>query len=135
MWFFKRDRIPQTFAAGEDLQQSTFVFGQVVAVKLFGVESRGAEMMIVQNRILDTSLRNVARGQIEVLGGAFYEPILAGIPRRDRVGQIAAFSHHLKNTFGTDIRGMWVPERVWEQGLTSDLASAGMRAVSPPPCH
>ena len=30
----------------------------------------------------------VERGRIEIVGGAFYEPILAMIPRRDRVGQI-----------------------------------------------
>ncbi|GAB4156996.1 MAG: DUF1926 domain-containing protein [Planctomycetaceae bacterium] len=75
---------------------------------------------------LDRVRSLVERGQIEILGGAFYEPILASIPRRDRVGQIQAYSHHLKKTFGSDIRGMWIPERVWEQSFASDLAEAGI---------
>lgn len=68
----------------------------------------------------------VDRGQIEIVGGAFYEPILAGIPQHDRIGQIRAYSHELKNTFGVDVRGMWMPERVWEQSFASDLVAAGI---------
>jgi len=68
----------------------------------------------------------VDRGQIEMIGGPFYEPILACIPRRDRVGQIAAYSEYLESTFGRPIRGMWVPERVWEQSFAGDIAQAGI---------
>ncbi len=66
------------------------------------------------------------RGQIEILGGPFYEPILAGIPREDRIGQIRAYSRYLEQLFGHAIRGMWVPERVWEQSFVSDIATAGI---------
>jgi alpha-amylase len=66
------------------------------------------------------------RGQIEIIGGPFYEPILACIPRRDRIGQIAAYSRYLENLFGTQIRGMWVPERVWEQSFSGDITQAGI---------
>jgi alpha-amylase len=68
----------------------------------------------------------VERGQVEILGGPFYEPILASIPRRDRVGQIVAYSKYLKQLFGQHVRGMWVPERVWEQAFASDIARAGI---------
>lgn len=68
----------------------------------------------------------VARGQIEILGGPFYEPILACIPRHDRVGQIQLYRSYLKSLFGTEIRGMWVPERVWEPSFTSDVADGGI---------
>ncbi len=68
----------------------------------------------------------VDRGQVEIIGGPFYEPILACIPRRDRVGQIAAYSRYLKQLFGADVCGMWVPERVWEQCFASDIARAGI---------
>ncbi len=68
----------------------------------------------------------VERGQVEILGGPFYEPILSSIPRRDRVGQIVAYSRYLKQMFGADVRGMWVPERVWEQAFASDIARAGI---------
>ena len=64
-------------------------------------------------------------GRIEIVGGAFFEPILTMIPGRDRVGQISSYKHWLENRLSTSVRGMWVPERVWEQTLTSDMAEAG----------
>ncbi len=73
------------------------------------------------------SLRQLAaRGQVEILGGPFFEPILACIPRRDRIGQMRAYKRFLEQTFGVPIRGMWVPERVWEQSFASDIAEAGL---------
>jgi len=68
----------------------------------------------------------VRRGQIEIMGGGFYEPILPMIPKRDRIGQIRTYSTYLENLFQTKTRGMWVPERVWEQNLVSDIAQAGI---------
>jgi len=68
----------------------------------------------------------VERGQIEIIGGPYYEPILACIPRRDRTGQILAYSQHLERTFGAPVRGMWVPERVWEQSFAGDITAAGI---------
>ena len=65
-------------------------------------------------------------GRVEVLGGPFHEPILTMIPRRDRVGQVRAYADYLRETFGQAPRGVWVPERVWEQHLTSALAEAGV---------
>ena len=59
-------------------------------------------------------------------GRAFYEPILAMIPSCDRIGQIRAYSRWLQNRLGTAVRGMWIPERVWEQALARDLADAGI---------
>lgn len=68
----------------------------------------------------------VAAGRLEVLGGAFFEPILTMLPPRDRVGQIRRYSDWLTRRLGATIRGMWVPERVWEQSLVGDLATAGI---------
>ena len=69
----------------------------------------------------------VAEGRIEIVGGAFYEPILSMIPPRDRVGQIESYSRWLEQRLGGRIRGMWMPERVWEQNMTSDLVAAGIQ--------
>ncbi|MBS0264313.1 MAG: DUF1926 domain-containing protein [Planctomycetes bacterium] len=66
------------------------------------------------------------RGQVEIIGGPFYEPILACIPRRDRIGQITAYSRYLEKSFGTRVRGMWMPERVWEQSFAGDVTQAGI---------
>lgn len=69
----------------------------------------------------------VADGRLEIVGGAYYEPILTMIPPRDRVGQISRYARWLSDRFSTQVSGMWIPERVWEQTLTSDLAEAGVR--------
>ena len=68
----------------------------------------------------------VDQGRIEILGGAFYEPILGNIPRRDRLGQIRQYSQHLEQMFRTHVRGMWVPERVWEPSFAGDIVAAGI---------
>lgn len=75
---------------------------------------------------LDRLAEFAAEGRIEIVGGAFNEAILPMIPRRDRVGQIRAYSEWLNNRLGAKVRGMWIPERVWEQSLVSDIAEAGI---------
>lgn len=70
--------------------------------------------------------RLVQRGQVELLGGPYYESILSCIPRRDRLGQIRTYKRHLEQLFQTTVRGMWIPERVWEQSFAGDIAEAGM---------
>jgi len=68
-----------------------------------------------------------ASDRIEIIGGAFYEPILAMIPSHDRRGQIQSYSRWLAERLGAAVRGMWIPERVWEQSFTRDLADAGIQ--------
>jgi len=68
----------------------------------------------------------VATGRIEIVGGAYFEPILAMIPSRDRIGQITTYTEWLQQRLGATIRGMWVPERVWEQSMASDLVRANI---------
>lgn len=66
----------------------------------------------------------VKADRIEIIGGAFFEPILTMLSPHDRVGQIVRYSQWLRERLGATIRGAWIPERVWEANLTSDLASA-----------
>ena len=68
----------------------------------------------------------VAADRIEILGGPMYEPIMTMLPSRDRVGQIVAYSDYLSSLFSTTVDGMWMPERVWESSLTTDIARAGI---------
>jgi alpha-amylase len=68
----------------------------------------------------------VQHGQLEILGGAFQEPILPLLPRHDRIGQIRSYTACLQEVFGCRIRGMWLAERVWEPELASDLVEAGI---------
>ncbi|HEX2755249.1 MAG TPA: alpha-amylase/4-alpha-glucanotransferase domain-containing protein [Candidatus Limnocylindrales bacterium] len=65
------------------------------------------------------------RGQIEIVGGGWYEPVLAALPERDRVGQLVRMADELETTFGRRPRGAWLAERVWEPDLPTALVSAG----------
>ena len=76
---------------------------------------------------LDRLANLVAAGRLEILGGPFYEPILTMISSRDRIGQITSYTQWLSSRLSAEVQGMWVPERVWEQSLTSDLVAAQMR--------
>jgi hypothetical protein len=69
----------------------------------------------------------VRRGQVEILGGGFYEPMLAVLPERDALGQIAMMGDWCEQHFGMRPTGMWLAERVWEPGLPQLLAQAGIR--------
>ncbi|HEX2573460.1 MAG TPA: alpha-amylase/4-alpha-glucanotransferase domain-containing protein [Polyangia bacterium] len=69
----------------------------------------------------------VRRGQVEILGGGFYEPMLAVLPERDALGQIAMMGDWCEQRFGMRPTGMWLAERVWEPGLPQLLAQAGIR--------
>ena len=47
----------------------------------------------------------IRNGQIELLGGGFYEPILVAIPPADRLEQITRFSDYLERHLGVRPRG------------------------------
>jgi 4-alpha-glucanotransferase len=68
----------------------------------------------------------VQRGQVEIVGGGFYEPILATIPREDRHNQIVRLADYVEKHFGARPRGAWLAERVWEPEIPSSLAPAGV---------
>jgi 4-alpha-glucanotransferase len=76
---------------------------------------------------LDQLGRLVSDGQVELLLAGFYEPVLASLPRRDRVEQIQWLHEAVQRRFGVDARGLWLTERVWEPELAADLATAGIR--------
>ena len=69
----------------------------------------------------------VERGQVEVLGGGLYEPVLASLPERDRVAQLERMADTVEATFGRRPGGAWLAERVWEPDLPTSLAAAGYR--------
>jgi 4-alpha-glucanotransferase len=68
----------------------------------------------------------VKRGQVELLGGGYYEPILVVIPKKDAQEQIDKLAGYLARHFGKRPRGAWLAERVWEPQLPSVLAAAGV---------
>jgi 4-alpha-glucanotransferase len=68
-----------------------------------------------------------ADGKLEILLAGFYEPVLAALPRADRIEQIRWMHEAVQRRFGVDARGLWLTERVWEPELAADLADAGVR--------
>jgi alpha-amylase/alpha-mannosidase (GH57 family) len=68
-------------------------------------------------------------GQIELLGGGFYEPVLATISREDRKEQILKLSEYLERRLGQRPKGVWLTERVWENQIIEDLLDAGIQFV------
>lgn len=75
---------------------------------------------------LDKVSLMVRSGQVELLSGGFYEPILSVIPDADKVGQIQKLNGYLKSHFKTEAKGMWCAERVWEPNLPKYLRQAGI---------
>lgn len=69
----------------------------------------------------------LARDQVELLGGGMYEPILPVLPRDDAIWQLERMSRFLRERFGVEPVGLWVPERVWEPHMPELIATAGLR--------
>src|SRR5262245_27422263 len=92
-------------------------------------------LAIHEARYLSRLRARVDAGQIELWGGAFFEPILPVIPERDRRGQIRAMADWLELELGQRPRGLWLPERVWEPGLPSSLATAGVEYTAVDDTH
>lgn len=70
-----------------------------------------------------------ASGQVEMMGGGFYEPILALLPDEDKAGQIKKLAAFVKEHFGSSPKGMWLAERVWEPHLPYAINAAGVEYV------
>ena len=66
----------------------------------------------------------VARGQVEIMTGGYYEPILPAIPDRDKRAQIVKLTAEIRERFGCESDGLWLAERVWEPHLPRPLAAA-----------
>ena len=69
----------------------------------------------------------VRAGRVEMLGGGFYEPVLAAIPERDRIGQLRMTADWLETHVGAPSAGVWMAERVWEPHLAGSLSRAGIK--------
>lgn len=79
--------------------------------------------------LLDRLKSLVDKGNVELISGGFYEPILAVIPDEDKIGQIQKLTKFIKKRFDFDAVGLWLAERIWEQHLVKPLAQAGVKYV------
>ncbi|MFQ5823716.1 MAG: alpha-amylase/4-alpha-glucanotransferase domain-containing protein [bacterium] len=69
----------------------------------------------------------VQSGQIEMMTGGFYEPIMSVIPYRDKIGQIRKLTKFVQENTGYDPKGMWLAERIWEPHLPKPCCEAGVK--------
>jgi alpha-amylase len=67
------------------------------------------------------------RGQIEIIGGGYYEPIFPAIPERDARAQVRSYFDRLEKVFGKRPAGLWLTERVWDTSLPSLFHDLGVR--------
>jgi hypothetical protein len=67
----------------------------------------------------------VKRGQVEILTGGYYEPVLVALPDADKHGQIQKLTAAIHKLFDTEPKGVWLAERVWDPYLAKPLAEAG----------
>jgi 4-alpha-glucanotransferase len=65
-----------------------------------------------------------ARGQVEIVGGGFYEPIMVSIPPRDQALQFRRMRDYISRRFGSAPSGAWLAERVWEPQLPAAFEAA-----------
>lgn len=79
-----------------------------------------------QPAYLERMREMVARGQAEILGGGFYEPMLSVLPERDARGQIHKMADFCEEHLGMRPRGMWLAERVWEPDLARVLHASNV---------
>ena len=68
----------------------------------------------------------VARRQVEMMSGGYYEPILVALPDADKQGQIRKLSLAVQDDFDFIPSGAWLAERIWKPHLARDLQAAGI---------
>ncbi len=71
----------------------------------------------------------IKSGQVHLMTGGFYEPILAIIPDKDKLGQIKKLSQYIKENFNFDPTAMWLAERVWEQHIVKPIAECSVTSI------
>ena len=74
---------------------------------------------------IDRVVALIERDQVEIMGGGYYEPVLASLPERDRIGQALRMGDEIETLFGRRPAGAWLAERVWEPDLPTSLVAAG----------
>lgn len=84
---------------------------------LIWIEKNHPEFLEIINKL-------TRAGQIEIISGGFYEPILSAISEEDAIGQVKMLNDYIDKKFQYKARGLWISERVWEPQMASILIKA-----------
>ena len=79
---------------------------------------------------LETLREMVKNGQLEMMTGGYYEPILAVIPDEDKVDQVRRLTQTIEKAMGVTPQGMWLAERIWEPHLPKYLIEACVEYIT-----
>jgi alpha-amylase len=69
----------------------------------------------------------VKRGQVEIISGGYYEPILPIVSDSDKYGQIKLMNDFVEKEFSDKPGGIWTAERVWEPYLARVIANSALK--------
>ncbi len=75
---------------------------------------------------LEKMKKLIETGQVELMSGGFYEPVLSIIPDRDKLGQIKMLTEYIEKKFDYSPKGIWLAERIWEPHLPKVICEAGL---------
>lgn len=82
-----------------------------------------------EKKLFDTIGMLVNDGRCEIVVSGFYEPILASIPKDDRIEQILLSKEWVKREWGVEAIGLWLTERFWDSSILIDLVKCGIEFV------
>ncbi len=66
----------------------------------------------------------VRKGQVELLGGGFYNPLAGLVSAQDMTGQVEALSAFIRKTIGKRPMGAWLYEYTWTSSLPAVLQNS-----------
>lgn len=76
---------------------------------------------------IDKIAKLLGRGQIELISGGCFEPIMILIPERDRYEQLKINEGIIARLFNVKPEGAWLAERVWQPDLAATFSRAGIK--------
>lgn len=82
-----------------------------------------------KNELITILRELVDRKQIEILGGAYHEPLLPLLNSIDRNGQIDLLTSEIRATFGKRPRGMTLFQDCWDSSLVNNIHTCGIEYV------
>jgi alpha-amylase len=66
-------------------------------------------------------------GQVELVGGGYYDPVLCSLNQRSAQAQLQRTHQFFDEQLRVAVHGAWLPEQVFEPSMVPLLASAGYR--------
>ncbi len=82
-----------------------------------------------KNELITIIRELVDRKQVEILGGAYHDPLLPLLNSVDRNGQIDLLTAEIRQTFGKRPRGMTLFQDCWDSSLVHNIHTCGIEYV------